>query len=167
VLAGLFPSKFRGESQGKSGVKFRGHHPICGNFSGHVIQFADRSYCSGCGGLVVGGVLAIFGTLWYLTGRLPCENGTIIFWAGFTGALTGLVYNGLFRVRIGFLNLSVNAFFVLGAFMLLLGIEKANSILSEVYLILLIPIWIFTRILSSQREHRRICKFCDLKKCME
>lgn len=170
VLVGVFPSKFqkKSKSQNKSGVKFRGHHPDCGNFSGHVIQLADKTYCSGCTGLIIGAIVAISGTLLYLTRGLPSENGSMVFWAGFTGVLIGLVYNGLSRGRLGFLNLFVNVIFVLGAFMLLFSIEKINgNLLSELYLLILIPNWIITRILSSQREHDRICGSCDLKKCME
>ncbi|MGB9844466.1 hypothetical protein [Methanothermobacter tenebrarum] len=166
ILAGIFPSKF--QKKGNKIMEFKGHHPDCGNFSEHVIQVGDKIYCAGCSGLVIGAVISLFGVLLYLIGRLPCENMTIIFWLGFTGTLTCLLYNSLFKWRISFLNLFLNAFFVLGAFMLLIGMEKINnSLLIELYLLILIPIWIITRILSSQKAHRRICEICDLKKCQK
>lgn len=166
MLVGIFPSKF--QKKDSSIMEFKGHHPDCGNFSGHVIQLVGKTYCAGCTGLIIGAIISLLGILSYLLGRLPCENKIIIFWLGFTGTLTSLLYNSLSKWRTNFLNLFLNAFFVLEAFMLLLGVEEINnSLLTELYLLILIPIWIITRILSSQRTHNRICQNCDLKKCQK
>lgn len=171
IVAGLFPSKCLKAREKETrdnimDIEFKGHHPTCGNFSEHVFQLAGGTYCAGCSGLVIGAILSILGTILYLTNKLPYENGTIIFWLGFTGALLGLIKNKLFKRRLNLLNLSMNVIFVLGAFMLLLGTEKINgSLLIEVYILILTLNWIITRTLSSQKEHKGICKLCNLKKC--
>jgi len=170
IIAGVFPSKCLKTRKKETwdnivDIEFKGHHPTCGNFSGHVFQLAGRTYCAGCSGLVIGAILSILGTILYLTNKLAYENGTIIFWLGFTGALLGLIKNRLFKRRLNFLDLSMNVIFVLGAFILLLGTEKINgSLLIEVYILILILNWIITRTLSSQKEHKRICKHCNQKK---
>ena len=39
--------------------KIRGHHPSCEVFSAHILQIKDKIYCSGCLGLLVGGLIAL------------------------------------------------------------------------------------------------------------
>ncbi len=169
IIAGVFPSKClkttKKKTQNIMDIEFKGHHPDCGNFSGHVLHLANKTCCVGCTGLTIGAILSISGTLLYLTNKLP-YNGTMVFWLGFVGVLFGLMKNRLFKKRLKFLDLFLNVIFVLGAFMLLLGIEKINgNLLIEVYLLILILTWIITRTLSSQKEHKRICELCNLKKC--
>lgn len=185
IIAGVFPSKclkiirFQKETHNDSFnnakkeyveeriIKFKGHHPDCGSFSGHVFRLAGKTYCSGCTGLVIGAIISLFGTFLYLIGGLPHgENGTIIFWLGFAGVFIGLLQHNLFKTRRNFLHLFLNVIFVLGAFMLLIGIEDITSnLLIELYFFILILNWILTRIVLSQREHKNICGVCGLDSC--
>jgi hypothetical protein len=51
--------------------------------------------------------------------------------------------------------------FVLGAFMVLVGIDAVvESLFADLLLLAFIVFWIFTRILLSQWDHWRICGNC-------
>lgn len=185
IIAGVYPSKcsrvlhFRKETQGRKPddseqkstieriVTFEGHHPNCGNFSMHLFQLNDRKYCAGCTGLVIGAIISVLGTLVYFsTGPFLGEIAMVFFWLGFVGVALGLLQYNLFNRWGSFVHLSLNVLFVTGAFLLLVGIKEiANNLILEVYFLTLTLYWIFTRILLSEQEHKRICAACGLKFC--
>jgi len=71
---------------------------------------------------------------------------------------------GFLQLKFGGLARSMlNAGFVLGAFLILMGIdESAASLLVDLFTIVLIVFWLFTRILLSKWDHWRICRACSI-----
>jgi len=186
IISGLYPSKcsqmlhFRKKIQdrqrydaerGSVGegalLTFEGHHPNCGNFSAHVFRLGDKKYCAGCVGLVAGAAISLLGAfLYFFTGLFLGEVATAFFWLGFWGVALGLLQYNLFNTSRSSVHLSLNVTFVLGAFLLLIGIEEVTrNLILEVYFVTLTLYWILTRILLSQQEHRKICSACGLKSC--
>jgi membrane-bound ClpP family serine protease len=63
----------------------------------------------------------------------------------------------------GFARLILNMLFVLGAFLILAGMDGLIGSLSvDLFSIVLIAFWIFTRILLSQWDHWKICRRCSI-----
>jgi hypothetical protein len=136
----------------------RGHHYDCGRFSAHVIRIKGHVFCAACTGLFLGAVGALFGTaLYFFTGWESPQIGPLA------------VLIGVATMALGFLQLKLaglarsmlNSAFVLGAFLILFGIdESAASLLVDLFSLILISFWLFTRILLSQWDHWRICRAC-------
>jgi hypothetical protein len=152
----------------KGALEFEGHHPNCGRFSAHVIQLDGKKYCAGCTGLAIGGTISLLGTLAYFFAEASLkEIALAVFCLGFIGVTLGLLQYNLFRTQGSFVHLFLNVIFVLGAFLLLIGIEEITSnIIVETYFVALVLYWILTRILLSQQEHKKICMDCGLKSCV-
>lgn len=147
-------------------IMFKGHHPTCGNFSSHLLQFGSKIYCAGCTGLVVGAIISlVVSLLYFFTGLGVGEAGMLIFWLGFIGVACGLLQYNLFTNR-GVVHFFLNTIFVLGAFLLLVGVNEVNgNFVLDSYLLTLIVYWIIARIMLSQLEHKKICATCSLKSC--
>lgn len=183
ILAGIFPSKCSGmfhfriakkerfvqESVelSKEAPEFRGHHPDCGSFGGHILQLGGMIFCAGCLGLILGAVLSLFGTALYFFLRLSFEpHYILVFWAGFVGVSCGLLQYHLFNWGRNIVHLTVNTIFVLGVFLLLVGVDAITQNTNvDLYLIALSIFWLYTRVLLSQRDHKRICTACGVKEC--
>jgi hypothetical protein len=136
----------------------RGHHYDCSRFSAHVIRIKGQVFCAACTGLLLGAVGALFGTiLYFFTGWETRQIGPLAVLIGVAAMALGflqLKFGGLARSML-------NAGFVLGAFLILFGIdESAASLLIDLFSIVLISFWLFTRILLSQWDHWRICRAC-------
>jgi len=145
---------------------FQGHHPACGNFSVHIVRFGGRTYCAGCMGLVTGAALALSGSfLYFFLGLHVGEVGILAFWSGMIGVACGLLQYNRF-VRRSVVHFLLNVAFVLGTFLLLIGVAEVNgNLLLDSYLLALIVYWILTRTMLSRFEHERICAACGLKQC--
>lgn len=184
MLAVIFPGScsriigFKGEGQqaphvfytaGNSEEKkltLRGHHPNCENFSTHVIQIGDKTFCAGCTGLLLGGLAACVGALLYFFGNLHVAQNLSLLWISATGVALGLLQFPLFNIPMGSIRLFINAFFAFGAFLILVGIDGiAQNIFVDLFLVVLIVFWLFTRIVLSRWDHERICKLCKVKGC--
>lgn len=147
--------------------KLEGHHPSCENFSAHVFHLSGKTYCAGCTGLVTGAATSFFGTLVFCFTELSLDGvGIVFFWLGFIGVVSGLLQYNLFGMKKSYVHLSLNVIFVVGAFLLLVGVEEiTNNFILDGYLLILIVFWILTRVLLSQQEHRKVCLACGLKSC--
>jgi hypothetical protein len=183
ILAGIFPSKcsgmfhFRPANRGKLAQEpaelsreaqaFQGHHPDCGTFGAHVFRVGIRVFCAGCVGLILGAALSILGTVMYFFLQLSFGLGFFpVFWVGFIGVSCGLLQYHLFNWGKSLVHLSVNAFFVFGVFLLLVGVDAiTQNVAADLYLIALSVFWLYTRILLSQQDHRRICTACSVEEC--
>ena len=182
ILAGIFPSKcskmfhfkkpqqttpspISKEKLPKEKLTLRGHHPDCGHFAAHVVRVEEKLLCAGCVGLILGAILSLFGVGLVFFANLPAlEDYTFILWAGFAGVSCGLLQYHLFNWGRSSVHLAVNAFFVFGVFLLLVGVDGvAKNIIADFYLISLSVFWIYTRILLSQMDHHRICTTCPSK----
>ncbi len=149
---------------GQSGLS--GHHPECEGFSGHVLRLGGRKYCAGCMGLVTGAVMSVVGSLIYFFADVNIAGaGVGLFWVGFVGVLLGLLQYNLF-IRWASVHYLLNVCFVVGAFLLLIGISELTSDFAlQLYFLALTVFWIFTRIMLSQWEHKRICAKCSVDPC--
>ncbi|MBS7648083.1 MAG: hypothetical protein QXR06_04620 [Candidatus Bathyarchaeia archaeon] len=156
----------QGEDEGLSPqgepVNFRGHHPDCRSFADHIIHMKGRIFCAACTGLLIGALLVLAETFFYFFMEW-CFLGQLGLWAVFAGQVG--VALGLFQFRFrGFTRSALNAFFVLACFLILAGVDSlAENVLFDLYVVGLIVFWLFTRILTSQWDHLRICKACVLQ----
>lgn len=141
-----------------------GHHPNCEGFSAHVFQINSRTFCTACTGLLLGGVIAFIGTALYFFGNLPVEEGgPWLIWVGVLGVGSGLFQ---FRAKASYVRLSLNVFFVVGAFLVLVGLDElTQNLFGDLFLVSLSVLWLFTRISLSQWDHERICYVCNEDTC--
>ena len=180
ILAVFFPTKCsrvfdfgkRGESNRPyhsslashgASSSLQGHHPPCEHYIGHVFRIGDRTFCAACTGLFLGGFLALVGVLLYFFGDWGFEqSSSLMVWTGAVGVGLGLLQ---FEFR-SFIRLFFNIFFVLGAFLALVGVDNlVHSLLIDLFLEALIIFWLFARISLSQWDHERICYACKVAAC--
>jgi len=134
------------------------HHPDCEKFSAHVIHISSHTLCAACTGLLLGAVIALVGTAFYFFGGWHIED------AGFPAVLIGVTgtFLGFFQLKFrSFIRMILNVFFVLGAFLILVGIDTIiESLFVDFFLSALTAFWILTRIQLSRWDHWRICSSC-------
>lgn len=136
----------------------KGHHPDCEKFSAHVIHISNRTLCAACSGLVLGAFIALVGTAFYFFGGRDIEMSFPAVLIGVVGVIFGFLQ---LKFR-GFVRLMLNTFFVLGAFLILVGIDElAQSLFVDLFLMVLIAFWLLTRIMLSQWDHWRTCHNCE------
>jgi hypothetical protein len=167
TFAALFPRQcsrtfhFRKENMSLTShqIHSSSHHPDCGKFSAHVIRVGNYTLCAACTGLLLGAIIALVGTTFYFF------NGRNVEGVSFSVVLIGTagIILGFLQLKFrGFLRLLLNTFFVLGAFLILVGIDElAESLFADFFLTALIAFWILTRIQLSQWDHWRICSNCE------
>jgi hypothetical protein len=170
IVAGISPSRCNrlvGHFPEKPDRSFRGHHPDCGNFSPHIIQIGGRTYCAGCTGLVIGAMIALIGTVIYaFLQSLSVQSVTVAFWSGLAGVTLGLLQYNLFTKRAS-IHFLLNVVFVVGAFLLLVGVIEINGSLSSgAYFLFVILFLINARSSLSRLEHRKKCISCDVEYCV-
>ena len=153
-------------SQNKREISYRGHHPTCGNFSSHVIQIGGKIYCAGCAGLIVGAIIALAGTAsYFFLQDLSAQLVTAFFWAGLAGVTVGLLQYELF-VNKASLHFVLNIIFVVGALLLLIGVNEMSGSLSlSIYFLLVILFLINARSTLSRLEHEKKCSICKAENC--
>jgi len=160
------PKQERGELQAASHIlKLRlvhGHHPTCENFSSHEFQVGNRTFCTSCMGLLFGALITLAGTIMYFFNEWPIAmEGLLLIGVGTLGVAFGLLRFLLFNVQRRVLRFSLNTFFVLGSFLILIGTDMLiQSLFIDLFLILLSVFWLFTRIRLSQWDHEKICRAC-------
>ena len=142
----------------------KGHHPDCENFSPHVFQLGSRTLCTACAGLLAGALASIVGTTFYFFDGLNVESsGLLLVWLGLLSVGAGLFQ---YKARKAAIRFSLNMSFVLGTFLVLMGIDKvAQNVFADMFLVLLALFWLYTRILISQWDHTRICSTCNVGDC--
>jgi hypothetical protein len=138
-----------------------GHHPGCENFSSHEFRIKGKTFCTGCTGLLIGALISLFGAIIYFSSNLSIPTFFMII--GVPGVALGLILP-LLNLKQTVLRLLINAFFIFGVFLMLIGIDSlVQSIFVDLFLISLSIFWLFTRISFSQWNHRRICHECENK----
>lgn len=142
----------------------RGHHPDCKNFFPHVFRIGNRTFCTACTGLLLGGLATLVGTILYFFGEWTITlNSSLLVWVGLLGIGLGLFQ---FKARRTAIRLSLNTFFVWGTFLVLVGVDKlVQDVFADMFLVLLAVFWLYTRILLSEWDHRRICYMCNASSC--
>jgi len=180
ILAAFFPKHcsgvfdFRKDEKGSrsylnqfashgTSITVKGHHPGCESFSTHVFRMGNRTFCTACTGLLLGGLSALAGTILYFFGNWRVEQGSfLLVWVGILGVGFGLFQ---FKFR-GIVRLFLNAFFAFGAFLILIGVDElVRSVTVDLFLVALTFFWLFTRISLSQWDHRKICYACKVATC--
>jgi len=162
------PKQERGELQAASHIfKLRivhGHHPSCENFSSHEFQVGKRTFCTSCMGLLFGALITLAGTILYFFNEWPITTEILpLIGVGTLSVALGLLRFLLFNVRRRVLRFSLNTFFVLGTFLILIGVDTLiQSLFIDLFLVLLSVFWLFTRIRLSQWDHEKICRACGL-----
>lgn len=141
-----------------------GHHPGCENFSPHEFQVGNKTFCTSCMGLLFGALITLAGTIaYFFSGWTIATESIPLIGLGTLGVALGLLRFPLFNVQRRGLRFSLNTLFVLGTFLILIGIDTLIQSLSmDLFLILLIIFCLFTRIRLSQWDHERICRACGL-----
>ncbi len=162
------PEQDRGGIQATSHV-FRlrivhGHHPGCESFSFHEFQVGNKTFCTSCMGLLLGALITLAGTVAYFFNEWTIATESLpLIGVGTLGVALGLLRFLFFNVRRRVLRFFLNTFFVLGSFLILLGIDTLiQSLFVDLFLILLSVFWLFTRIRLSQWDHEKICGACGL-----
>jgi hypothetical protein len=142
-------------------IRATSHHPDCGKFSAHVTRIGNHTLCAACTGLLLGAIIALAGTAFYFF------NGWDVKEVSFPAALLGVVgiIFGFLQLKFrGFIRLTLNTFFVLGAFLILVATDElTQSLFVDFFMVALIVFWILTRIQLSQWDHWRICSNCEFQ----
>lgn len=166
ILAALFPRQcsqtfhFQRESTGlvSHRISVTSHHPDCEEFSAHVIRIGSHKLCAACSGLFLGAIIALVGTVLYFFAGWHIEvTGSPTVMIGVTATILGFLQLKLKS----FARLTLNVFFVLGAFLVLVGIDElTGSLFIDIFIEAFVVFWILTRIQLSQWDHSRICSRC-------
>jgi len=149
----------------RSSFAVHGHHPDCGKFSAHVFRIDNRIFCVSCVGLFFGAVTTLIGIVAYFFNGWHFRQGSLfLIIVGIFGVVFGLLQFPLLKNRRKLLRFFLNAFFVFGTFLILIGIDAlVHSLSVDLFVVALSVFWLFTRISLSQWDHERICRSCELK----
>jgi hypothetical protein len=160
LMGGLDSAKLL--SHGKSNA-LEGHHPNCGNYDAHVFRIKGKTVCAACAGLLIGGLSALAGAIVYFFGDWSVADfSSLLVLLGVAGVSFGLFQ---FKFR-GLVRLSVNTFFVLGSFLILVGVDELlHSLVFDLFVVSLVIFWLLTRISLSHWDHEMICSGCDVENC--
>lgn len=183
ILAGIFPSSCSrplhfgrsdddksthpSTSLTSSNPSFRGHHPGCRNFKGHILRFGNKVFCAGCVGLIFGAILSLIGVTFYFFFNLSFWPDYVpAFCIGLACVSCGLLQYQIFNWGNSLIHASVNSLFVCGVFLLLMDVDQSTrNTGADLYLIALSMFWLYTRITLSKVDHRGICAACGLEGC--
>ena len=155
----LDSAKFTLHSESKT---LQGHHPICGNYEAHIFRIKDSIFCAACAGLLFGAFLALVGAAAYFFDGLMVSDHSLLVWLGVVGVIFGFFQ---FKFR-SFIRLLSNTIFVLGALLVLIGIDALLlSLVLDLFVISVIVFWLYSRISFSQWDHQIICSGCDFENC--
>jgi len=180
ILAVLFPnpcSRFFAAGIKQKGLgsqvshaissSLRGHHPQCIHYSGHVFAVGERTFCATCSGLFLGALFALVGDGAYFFGNWHIgQNAALAVAVGVVGVALGLVQFSMPILQKGAMRLLTGAFFVTGAFLILLGIEESTrSVSLDLFVVVLSVLWLMTKISLSKWDHERICESCPSESC--
>jgi len=148
-------------------LTLRGHHPMCGRFSAHVFCLGDRFLCATCSGLFLGAIVVLGGVALFFFGNWQIEqNAFLAVLVGVVGVALGLLQSPLPILQHGAIRLFSSAYFVVGTFLILVGIEELTRNASvDLFLVILSVFWLATRIQLSQWDHERICSKCTSDSC--
>jgi hypothetical protein len=168
ILAVFYPTKCRSmfsKSQNpmpkvdKSLVKIRGHHPDCQKYSSNRIEVWGKAICAACGGLLIGAMAVLIGSVLYFFLGYYIVLSNI--WLLLLGEIAMLL--GLTQIKFtSYVKVFANMIFVIGSFVTLVEADSlGESLLVDFYVVGLIAFALWFRILLSEWNNRRICKACQ------
>jgi hypothetical protein len=151
-------SKYKPVSQ------FKGHHPNCDEFAGHIINIKNKTYCAGCLGLIIGSVVTIILILIYLLSDVSLINFQIFLLIGILLIFTLFIVIIFFK-RNPTIRVLSNSIFVFSFFIIVISILEITGtyvygLLTGLFSFLLVD----TRIQISKWSHINTCKNCK-KEC--
>jgi len=151
----------------RASLPLRGHHPTCGRFSAHVFGLGGRVFCATCSGLFLGAIVVLGGVAVYFFGNWQIEqNAFLLVLVGVAGVTLGLLQSPLQILQHGSIRLFSSFYFVVGTFLILVGIEELTRNTSlDLFLVVLSVFWLATRIQLSQWDHERTCSKCTPDSC--
>jgi hypothetical protein len=150
--------KFQNSSRILGLVLTHGHHPECEYFLHHEFRVGEKTFCVACMGLFSGALASFLGTaIYFFSGRTVGETCPLWVVFGVLGVALGILQYVYFDARWRLVRFCSNAFFIIGMFLLLTGLDAiAQSLLLNFLIISLCIFWLSTRILLSKRIHERI-----------
>jgi len=169
VVAVFYPGKCRmmfqkpnlsknNENQSTSVIPSKGHHPDCEEFSGNRITIKGSVFCVACSGLLVGAIISIVTAVLFSLGFI--DFGTVSLWVLVIGEVLMLVGLAQIKMRV-YVKMAVNALFVVGSCISLVGADLAGqNLLVDAYVLGLIVFMLWFRILLSEWNNKRICLEC-------
>lgn len=165
ILAGQYPKQIsglinrRGSTRSENVTDYQGHHPSCEAFSNHVLRLSGRVYCSGCIGLIIGGVLAILLTLLKYT-LITEATALPFFLLGYMLLLLGL-FQHLIDLNIPLIHTALNILLVFGVALVRSATQLLNGgIIVDAYILILSLYLVIARIELSRNDHEGICHLC-------
>ncbi len=143
-------------------MEFKGHHPICGEFTSHTFNWHGKYFCAGCTGLVIGAILTMIGSVvYYLYGNLNVAEGQLVLVLGLGAVLFSLLQIFFLKIQKNLVKLFSSMILVIGSLLILIGINTLNnSVYIEFYFLMLILFWILARIMLSHIDHETMCRNC-------
>ncbi len=149
-----------------SGLRItHGHHPSCEGFAAHEFQVGEKTFCTACMGLLLGALITLFGVAaYFFRGWNIGQNISLFLISGALSVGLGLFQYVFFDFQRRLIRFLLNAFFILGTFLVLAGIDAvSNSLVLDFFVVFLCVFWLFTRISLSKNIHSKICQTCSLK----
>ena len=147
---------------------FEAHHPPCDNYSTHILIVGKMKLCATCSGLMVGAAFAIFGAGLYFFGSYSLGDPILLFPVGVAGVALGLIQSALPKYSNGLVRFVASILFVVGTFLMLVGLDNAvKNVSIDLFFIAISLIWILTKIALSERDHQRTCSSCIAESCPE
>jgi hypothetical protein len=156
------------KSNRKTTIHRAGHHPVCEQFSGHVLQTKNYTLCAGCSGLATGAIISsILMSIFFLlpsTISKPTLVLMIFFGLGLVAFNFIQVTNHMYNAVLHFFS---NAALMLGFFFTVIGVFFLTAnIYYGLIVILFSFLWLETRIQLSNWHHEYICRNCE-KECKD
>jgi uncharacterized membrane protein len=151
------------EENGKDTRRMIGHHPDCEEFKDHVMEFMGRKVCSGCTGLALGSIVAIFLTIAYVALQIKEEAWVlwIILILGM-GLIALSFADIILSVGESMLHNRINTFLAIGFFLVVASVHQLTGRVAFGLIAIIISfLWLDTRIQLSSKRHRDICAACD------
>ena len=178
MFAALFPGhdstifKFRKSKAPKKRriaiheTTYRAHHPICENYSTHILSIGKMKFCATCSGLLLGAAFVLVSTSLYFFVDLRLAEPVVLVWLGVAGVTLGFAQSALPNLSNGLTRFVASILFVVGTFLMLVSVdEAAKSISVDLFFVALSVLWILTKIGLSQRDHQRTCSHCSKDTC--
>jgi ABC-type Fe3+-siderophore transport system permease subunit len=178
IWAALFPSSCKAIPKlwksNKNGdlldgheTTLRAHHPLCDNYSAHILSIGNMKFCATCSGLLVGAIFVLLGTALCFFGNLHIGEPSTLVWVGTAGVTLGLLQSAFPKFSNGLTRFLASGIFVVGTFLLLVSINETTMNVSvDLFFIAVSLLWILTKIAFSQRDHQKICSLCTKKCCI-
>ncbi len=138
------------------------HHPLCKNFSIHEFRVGKRTFCTGCMGTLLGALISLLGASLFFFGFEQSIQGELLVGLGMLGVTLGIIQIPFLNLHNRLLRFALNTYFILGMFLILLGVDAAvKSLAADLLSIALSLFWLYVRISLTRWDHSRICRSCD------